>query len=174
MTINIGWEYFLGIMVALIAVAWYSQGRFTALETSMKWVKEILHKLDVASDNIAKPAFGSSSPINLNATGEKWLIDSGLKEYLDDQKSELMKICEEKRGTNPYEVQQHIFSAFDTLVFKPDFENKLKKFAFEQGTTMNLIRRVGAIYFRNVCLTDFDMNKEDIDKYNPENPPKNI
>lgn len=38
-TVHIGWEYFLGLLGALVAVAWYSNGRFTALETSMDWVK---------------------------------------------------------------------------------------------------------------------------------------
>ncbi len=171
MTINIEWEYFLGIMVALIAIAWYSNGRFTALETSMKWVKETLHDLKVASDNTPNPAFGSDSPIGLKPLGEEWLVESGLKEYLDDdtRKSELMNLCEEKRETNPYEVQMHVFRTFDTLVFNPTFDSELKKFAFDKGTTMNILRRIGAIYFRGFCLDDFGMKEEDIDKHTPKN-----
>jgi hypothetical protein len=167
-TIHIGWEYFLGIIAALLGVAWYTNGRFTALETSMQWVRDILSDLKTASDNVITPAFGSRSPVNLNATGEEWLVDSGLKDYLDTHKDELIEMCEEKRDTNPYEVQKHIFRVFDTLVFEDNFEDELKKFAFEKGATMNIVRRVGAIYFRNLCLAKFGMNKDDIDRHDPE------
>lgn len=162
-TINIEWYYFLGIMGSLILIAWYTSARFTALETSMQWVKEILNDVKIAFDNTTtnKPAFSSLSPINLTPTGEEWLIKSGL----DTHKNELMKTCEEKRGTNPYEVQKYIFRIFDTLDFEPDFEDKLKEFAFGKGITMNIMRRVGAIYFRNLCFDQFGMNKENIDKH---------
>lgn len=171
-SINIEWSYFLGIMGSLIFIAWYTSARFTVLETSMQWVKDILNDIKTASDNTGpnKSAFGSLSPINLTPIGEDWLIKSGLKEYLGTHKDKLMKTCEDKRGTNPYEVQKYIFRIFDTLEFEPDFEDKLKKFAFEKGTTMNIMRRVGAIHFRNVCLDQFGMNKEDIDRHDPENP----
>ncbi|APO49705.1 hypothetical protein LUI11_35090 [Bradyrhizobium diazoefficiens] len=50
-TIHIGWEYFVGLLSALIAVAWYSSGRFTALETSMDWVKNTLLDLKKSIDD---------------------------------------------------------------------------------------------------------------------------
>ncbi|WP_456737465.1 MULTISPECIES: hypothetical protein [unclassified Bradyrhizobium] len=37
-------------MSALIAMAWYSSGRFTALETSMDWVKNMLLDLKKSID----------------------------------------------------------------------------------------------------------------------------
>ncbi|MFY9462732.1 MAG: hypothetical protein WAP52_00920 [Candidatus Sungiibacteriota bacterium] len=170
MNITIDWPYFLGIMGALIGIAWYSSARFTAIETSMSWVKETLNDLKVSTDNAntSAPAFGSGSPIDLKPIGEQWLIESGLKEYIETNKDELMKICEEKRGSNPYEVQKHIFKTFDMFSLPSEFEDKLKKFAFEKGTTMGILRRVGAIHIRNLCLTDFGMNKDDIDKHAPK------
>lgn len=94
--INIEWYYFSGIMGSLILIAWYTSARFTALEISMQWVKDILNDIKTASDNRTtdKPAFGSLSPINLTPTGEEWLTKSGLKEYLDTHKNELMKTLE--------------------------------------------------------------------------------
>lgn len=157
-------------MGGLVAVAWYSSSRFTALETSMKWLKESLHDLKVSTDNASNPVFSQQSPVNLNKTGDVWLIESGLKEYLDSHKKDLLDICEEKRSTNPYEVQNHIFRHFDTIKFEPAFEDKLKKFAFEKGTNMGIVRRVGAIYFRNLCLDHFGMNREDIDVHDPDKP----
>lgn len=60
-TIHIGWEYFLGILSALIAMAWYSNGRFTALETSMDWVKNMLLDLKKSIDDAnASERSGSS------------------------------------------------------------------------------------------------------------------
>ncbi|WP_456840709.1 hypothetical protein [Bradyrhizobium sp. USDA 4486] len=38
-------------MSALIAMAWYSNGRFTALETSMDWVKNMLVDLKRSIDD---------------------------------------------------------------------------------------------------------------------------
>ena len=75
LTIQISWEYALGIIGAIIAgsasIAWYASGRFTALETSMDWVKSTLIELKVAIDNMnaQKLAFGAASPINLNPSG---------------------------------------------------------------------------------------------------------
>lgn len=169
--IKIGWEYFLGIIAGLIAVAWYSSSRFTALETSMDWVKGLLKEVKLSSDNSATPAFAAHSPVNLTATGEKWLNESGLKEYIDANKDKFLQTCQEKKDTNPYEVQKHIFKVFDELPLEVAVDDKLKAFAFSKGTTMGVIRRVGAIYLRNLCLESFGMQKEDIDKHNPE--PKN-
>lgn len=173
LVISIGWEYFLGVMAGLIVIAWYSNGRFTALETSMQWVKDAVHDLQVSTDNAssAAPAFGAGSPVTLKPIGEQWLVESGWKEYIDAHKTELMQVCEEKRTTNPYEVQKHIFKTFDTLALIPEFDDKLKKFAYEKGTSMGIMRRVGAIHFRNLCLENFGMTQDDIDKHDPEKTP---
>jgi hypothetical protein len=75
LTIQISWEYVLGIIGAIIAgsvsIAWYASSRFTALETSMEWVKRTLIDLKVAIDNAntRKPASGTVSPINLKPVG---------------------------------------------------------------------------------------------------------
>src|SRR6266851_4619314 len=139
--ITIGWEWALGIIFttsgSLIAVAWYASGRFTALETSMQWVKDTLHDLKVSAENATAPkqAFGPGSPIDLKPTGEAWLAESGLKDYIDANKDALIARCDDKKGTNPYEVQKHIFAFFDTMPFSADIDDRLKKFAFEKGTS---------------------------------------
>jgi hypothetical protein len=45
LVIHVDWQYFLGIMGALIGMAYYVNGRFTKLETSMDWMKETLLEL---------------------------------------------------------------------------------------------------------------------------------
>jgi hypothetical protein len=55
LVINISWEYFLGIMGGLIAIAYYTNGPFTALETTDAWLKELLTDLLLNAENNALP-----------------------------------------------------------------------------------------------------------------------
>lgn len=162
-----------GIFGGLLKISSNAGSRFTALETNMQWVKETLQELKTASDNERNPAYASQSPVNLNAKGEEWLRASGLKEYLDQNKAKFLTICESKRTSNPYDIQQHIFSYFDNVEFEENLDKSLKEFAFEKGTTMNIMRRVAAIYFRNICLDEFGMEKADIDIHDPGKNTKN-
>lgn len=45
----------------LLAIAWYSNGRFTALETSMEWVKNMLLDLKKSVDEANGKARGETS-----------------------------------------------------------------------------------------------------------------
>jgi len=45
LTIYINWEYFLGVIGTVIAIAYYTNGRLTRLETSMEWVKDTLRRI---------------------------------------------------------------------------------------------------------------------------------
>ena len=42
LTIYVDWQYFLGILGALIGMAYYANGRFTKIETTMEWLKATL------------------------------------------------------------------------------------------------------------------------------------
>jgi hypothetical protein len=41
-TIYVDWAYFLGIVGTLIGIAYYANGRFTKIETTVEWLKETL------------------------------------------------------------------------------------------------------------------------------------
>jgi hypothetical protein len=41
-TIYVDWQYFLGILGTLIGMAYYANGRFTKIETTVEWLKELL------------------------------------------------------------------------------------------------------------------------------------
>ena len=172
LNITIGWEWALGIIGILLLLAWKGNGRFTALETSLTWVQEILRELKITTDNLTAKVFASQSPVNLNPVGEQWLRDSGLKNYIDSNKPTLMQLCEAKGSSNPYEVQKRVFQLFDTMSFDTVLDDKLKKFAFGKGTTMAIIRRIGGIYLRNLCLEELGMSKEEIDAHDPEKAKK--
>src|SRR5262245_64977607 len=51
LTIYINWEYFLGVIGALIGLAYYANGRFTKIETTLEWMKETLQELKANSVN---------------------------------------------------------------------------------------------------------------------------
>src|SRR4029077_20631071 len=46
-TIYVDWAYFLGIVGTLIGIAYYANGRFTKIETTVEWLKEILLEIKV-------------------------------------------------------------------------------------------------------------------------------
>ena len=166
--IQIDWVYFLGIMGALIGFAWYTNGRFTKLETNYEWIEKILKNINVKVDNEDVKAFQSLSPISLTEKGSQLLSESGIKTYIDSNNSKLIKNCSSKKSTNSYEVQKLIFDLFGSITFDNEFDEKMKRFAFEQGISTDIIRRIGAIYFRDICLTEFKMKVEDIDVHNPK------
>jgi hypothetical protein len=58
-TIYIDWAYFLGILGTLIGIAYYANGRFTKIETTVEWLKEILLEIkDRLDDGKGKPQHG--------------------------------------------------------------------------------------------------------------------
>lgn len=168
LVIKIDWVYFLGIIGSLIAFAWYSSGRFGVLETDMKWVKEKLNDIKILAENQTIGAFAHNSPVALTEIGKNVLEESGLKKWIDDNKTNLFGVCDSKKETNPYEVQSHVFNYFDTVDFGTTFGDALKKVAFDKGVSMAILRRIGAIYFRDICLENFQMKIEDIDKHTPD------
>src|SRR5713101_9701437 len=68
LTINITWEYYLGIFGTLIALAYYANGRFTRIETNFNWLADTVRDLSVRVENIAAKAFDIGSPISLTST----------------------------------------------------------------------------------------------------------
>jgi len=94
------------------------------------------------------------------------LNESGIKEYIESNEEKLIEICELLKGTNSYEVQKFVFSYFNKLDFGDIFDKKIKSYAYDQGVSTDIIRRVGAIFFRDICLYKFEMKIEDIDKNN--------
>src|SRR5437016_13756652 len=89
LTINIDWEYLLGIFGTLITLAYYANGRLSRLETNFDWLADAVRDLAIKAENVSAKAFEIGSPISLTATGERLLRDSGLKSYIDHRRDEL-------------------------------------------------------------------------------------
>jgi hypothetical protein len=148
--INIGWEYFLGIMGSLIAIAYYAQGRFTGLETDVSWLKEMISELTIRAENQWAKLFTNSSPASLTTVGQKALKASGLKSYIDANRKPLLAGLD-KVTLDPYELERHTFRLLANIRFEKVVELHLNKFAFDNGISTDFLRRIGAIYLRDIA-----------------------
>ena len=109
LTINIDWEYLLGIFGTLITLAYYANGRLTRLETNFDWLADAVRDLTIKTENISAKAFEVGSPISLTATGERLLRDSGLKAYIDRHRDELAAQLRARAPFDLYTVQESAF-----------------------------------------------------------------
>jgi hypothetical protein len=151
LTINIGWEFFLGIFGTLIALAYYANGRFTRVETNFDWLADAVRNLTIKTENLSARAFDVGSPISLTATGEQLLRDSGLKSYIDRHRDELTSQLR-ANAFDLYTVQEGAFRLFDRISLDDSFARHLNKFAYRNGASTDLLRRVGAIYLRDIAV----------------------
>ena len=148
--ININWEYFLGIVGSLLAIAYYAQGRFTSLETDVAWLKNTIGELAIRADNVRAKLFKSSSPISLTPTGYIALKNSGLRSYIDANRNALLNRLHRARS-NPYELQRQSFTLFAELPLEDAVRRHMEKFAFVNDISEDLLRRVGAIYLHDIA-----------------------
>lgn len=151
--ININWEYFLGLVGTLIAIAYYANGRFTRLETSVEWLTETFRGLKIASENSSAKLFGIGSPVSLTREGEHVLSLSGLKSYIDTHEEQLIAQCQRDPSSDRYEIQSFAFRILSDWKFERPFEHRINEFAFANGMSPDLLRRVGAIYLRDLANT---------------------
>lgn len=151
----------LGIIVTFVGSllwgAWYIASRLTKVETKVEGFDTRLTNFEGKQSNV----FASASPISLKPIGVEALEGSGLKKWIDDHKNELLTHC--ARLNNPYDIQESVFKQFDQLDFG-NFEAQLKQTAFSYGWSIETMRRVGGIYFRDVCLKEHGFTPEDLDK----------
>lgn len=153
LTINIDWEYFLGIIGTLIALAYYANGRFTRIETNVGWLADTVRDLSIRAENMSAKAFDVRSPIALTQTGEQLLRDSGLKAYIDRNRDELTAELRARAPLDLYTVQENAFRLFDRTPLDKPLARHLNKFAYRTGTSKELLRRIGAIYLRDLAVT---------------------
>src|SRR6266849_9014092 len=115
LTINIDWEFFLGIFGTFITLAYYANGRLTRLETNFDWLADAVRDLTIKAENVSAKAFEIGSPISLTATGERLLRDSGLKSYIDHRKDALTAQLQARAPFDLYIVQESAFRLFDRI-----------------------------------------------------------
>lgn len=158
-----GWDIIslcAGLIIPLLIFAWFISSRLTKVTTIVDNLETRFTNLEGRMDN----SFAASSPIALLEKGNKILNNSGLKEYIDKNKDSFLKICKSKKQMNTqYDIQSVAFDFFDEHDFT-DYEDKLKKTAYEYGVSIDIMRRISGIYFRDICLREHGFCPEDLDK----------
>ena len=144
-------EFFLGIFGTLIALAYYSNGRLTRMETNFDWLADAVRDLTIKTENLAAKAFEIGSPIALTASGERLLRDSGFKSYIDRHRDELTAQLR-ANAFDLYTIQESAFRLLDRISLEEAFARQLNRFAFRNGASTDLLRRVGAIYLRDIAV----------------------
>ncbi|MCP3475065.1 hypothetical protein NLM33_32605 [Bradyrhizobium sp. CCGUVB1N3] len=152
LTINVNWECFFGIIGTLIALAYYANGRFTRIETNFEWLADTVRDLTIKAENISARAFDVHSPISLTETGEQLLRDSGLKSYIDRRRDELTGQLRTMAPLDLYTVRDSAFRLFHHISLDMAFTRQLNRFAFRNGTSVDLLKRIGAIYLRDLAI----------------------
>lgn len=150
LVINVNWQYFLGIIGALIAIAYYAQGRFTSLETDVVWLKDTVNELTIRAENVRAKLFKSSSPVSLTAAGYVALKGSGLRSYIDANRNALLGSLNKVKD-DPYELQRRAFRILAVLPLEDPVAHHLHRFAFSHDVSPDLLRRIGAIYLRDIA-----------------------
>ena len=84
--INIGIYKMLGLIGTLVLGTWYAFHRLTKVETEVIGFDKRLTNMEGRMDK----SFSSASPVALLERGLKILNDSGLKKYIDDNKTYLL------------------------------------------------------------------------------------
>ena len=160
-----GWEVFVlavSFIIPLVTATWFIGTRLSAVTTTVEGLERRFTNLEGRMDN----SFAASSPISLLEKGQKILQDSGLKEFVDENKDSLSESCNSRmKMKNPYDIQIAAFNFFDDYKFEESFEQQLKTTSFNYGVTMSSVRRIAGIYFRDVCLSQKGFRPEDLDKH---------
>ena len=150
LVINVSWEYFLGIVGSIVALAYYASGRFSRLEANVEWLSDAVRDLTIRAENLSSKLFETGSPVSLTAAGYRHLEKSGLKSYIDRRKADLVRQVRPSAPFDLYRVQDSAFRLLAHISFDDSFARRLNKFAFERGISTDLLRRIAAIYLRDI------------------------
>lgn len=132
------------------------------IKPDLKNVRERFSALEGKMSGYTK----SYSPIALTPDGEALLQGSGLKAYIDQHQDKMFEFCNENLDMDTaYDIQESAFYYFEhELTFDEAFENGMKEYAYAQGVSTEVIRRLGAIYFRDICLKRLHKNIQEVEK----------
>lgn len=160
LVIYIGTYKALSLMGAVVLGAWYAARKLTRVETKLDTFEPRLTNLEGRVDKL----FEGQSPIALLPKGEKILEDCGLKQWINDRKDELLRRCRFIDPlANPYDIQDEAFALFEQMDFGSKLDKTLKTVAYQNGVSMESVRRIGGIYFRDICLNSVGFDPRDLD-----------
>lgn len=157
----------LTLVAAVVAGAWYAAYRLGRVESQVEGFEKRLTSMEGRLDSMEgrlDHAFENSSPIALLAKGKTILHDSGLKNYIDENTDSLLEDCRMKNAmVSSYDIQNAAFKYFADMEFSLEIDKSTKDAAFRHGVSVETVRRVGGIYFRDLCLEKSGYKREDLD-----------
>lgn len=151
LAVNIGLGFFLGFLGATIALAYRANGRCARLDTNYDWLTDALRELIIRAENFLARLF-DDSPAALTREGRETLEQSGLKSYIDSRRLELVDKLQRGAPPDVQGVQNAAFRLLDSIPFDDGFAQRLSCFALQRNCSADLLRRVGAIYLRDIAL----------------------
>ena len=117
--------------------------------TNVDWLKETISELLINAENVRTKLFKNSSPVALTATGYHVLKRSGLRSYVDSKRQTLVPAL--RSSSDRYELQVKAFQLLARLRLEDAVASHLNSYAFANGISTDLLRRVAAIYLRDLA-----------------------
>jgi hypothetical protein len=132
------------------------QADINNLKVDLKDVRRTVDDMAPKLDILWKDKLASAhSRRELNAYGEKVLEESGIKEIINERKTELFDLVKAKGSKNIYDAEQDILSVVRQLPRRyPNIVDALKTGAFNTGADMDTVLFAGGIYLRDLILRD--------------------
>lgn len=137
-------------------------------------VKNIRERLPVIESRVgdlwADKIAPAHSPRQLNERGQTILNQSGIKEFVERNKPELLRRVRERNCTNAYDAEKATFSVVNETIKEAGATDldSLKNGAYKVGATLDTLLLVGGIYLRNLIFPELGFSLDDIDKHNPD------
>jgi hypothetical protein len=172
--VNLGLSALVGFMTAYFRIGEY-KNKVDNLETTLgknehaglrKTVGDLSYKVVACETSLKErePLAKRKSPISLTDRGNNLLNQSGGKEFVDNNFSELHASVEKMTPKTSYDVQEDSREVVGEL--KEDERiNPLKDYLFKDGSSLDDLFFVMSIYLRDKILKEKGWNVGDIDKY---------
>lgn len=167
-------DVFITILI-LLGTAIYTFGRFSErikhlekesgsidskLDTLINCFNRLIGKLENIKelkgvlDNIY---YQVSSPKTLTDAGKQMMKDSGLEDFINQNKEELMKKVNETKPKTEYDIEQN--SSNIMLSLSNDSRiNQIKDYAFKNGKDLNLMLMASGLYLRDIVISEAKNN----------------
>ena len=165
LTINIG---LLESVIAITGFLLTLGITWSSLNTNVKILSKNVSEINVDVKNLqerffilegkASGTFMSQSPISLTDKGNMVLKESGIKKYIEYKGDSFPEIVCKSSELSPYDIQKQVFEYFDEMEIEEPYQKIIKDYAFNHGVSTDVVRRVGAIYFRDICLSHFNID----------------
>lgn len=159
----------ISFLIASVRIGVYKNKVDTAvkdIDDGRKETKEIRDKVIACETSLKErePLTRKKSPVILTDRGNKILIDSKGKDFVDKNYAELKKKVEEKGTQTSYDIQESSRTVINDLQNDARM-NEIKDYLFKEGMEIDNIVEVLGIYLRDLILKERGIDVSDIDKY---------